>query len=66
MEHQVVGKCAHPKCHCNVEIENQFCSLKCANANQSARAQCLCGHPECVGEDQAIKYDEFDPLMAEP
>jgi hypothetical protein len=60
-----VTKCAHPPCRCNVEIDEPFCSEVCASLKDRPRDPCPCGHPECVGAEQAIEDEEFDVTPAE-
>ena len=55
-------KCAHPPCHCRVDIEEPFCSEMCANAEEAPRNPCRCGHPECAGMEQAVEDDELDTI----
>jgi hypothetical protein len=60
MQSENLIKCAHESCRCLVEIEDQFCSAVCGDAKQTPRNPCPCGHPECVGAEEAAESDEFE------
>ena len=53
-----VTKCLHPPCKCNVEVEEPFCSEACAAATDRQLTPCPCGHPECVGPEDAVDVEE--------
>ncbi len=58
-----IVKCAHPRCRCKVEIEEQYCSAACAS-KETQRVPCVCGHLECADPEQAIEIqaEESEPL----
>ena len=58
MQSENLIKCAHEPCRCLVEVEDQFCSPVCAKSDGAAAGPCPCGHPECVGAEEAA--DEAD------
>jgi hypothetical protein len=60
-----VAKCAHPQCRCAVEIEELYCSEKCAAMKGTPLMRCACGHPECAGPDEAVDIDELDETTAQ-
>jgi hypothetical protein len=61
MQSENLIKCAHAACQCLVETEDQFCSAVCASAKDTHVTPCPCGHPECVGTEQAVEQeDEFE------
>ncbi len=60
MQSENLIKCAHESCRCLVEIEDQFCSAVCGDAKETPRNPCPCGHPECVGTDEAVENDELE------
>jgi hypothetical protein len=62
MPSDTVTKCAHPPCKCNVEVEEPFCSESCASATDVPRTACPCGHPECVGPEEAVDVEEFSDV----
>ena len=55
-----ITKCAHLNCKCNVEAEEPFCSDSCASMTDQPRTPCSCGHPECVGTEEAVDDEEVD------
>ncbi|HWF14343.1 MAG TPA: hypothetical protein VG272_11445 [Candidatus Acidoferrales bacterium] len=57
-----VTKCLHPPCNCNVEIEERYCSEACASAIDQPLVPCPCGHPECVGVEDAVDREELDDV----
>ena len=59
-----VTKCSHPPCKCNVEVEEPFCSEFCADETDRLRTPCQCGHPECVGPEEAVDVEEPDDVPA--
>ena len=60
MQSENLIKCAHESCRCLVEIEDQFCSAVCGDSKQTPRDPCPCGHPECVGTEEAAESDELE------
>ena len=60
MQSENLIKCAHEPCRCLVEVEDQFCSPACANAKDAISNHCPCGHPECVGADEAADEAELE------
>jgi len=52
-------KCSHLPCRCSVETDEPYCSEACADAKDMPQIQCPCGHPECVGMEEAAEGDEF-------
>jgi len=57
-----ITKCGHPPCRCKVDVEEQFCSEACANAEDVTRNPCPCGHLECAGVEEAVEDDELDAI----
>ncbi len=55
-----VTKCAHPPCKCIVEVEEPYCSESCASVIDQPHDPCPCGHPECVGTEEAVEDLELD------
>jgi hypothetical protein len=60
MQSENLIKCAHGSCRCLVEVEDQFCSPACANAKDAISSSCPCGHPECVGAEEAADEAELE------
>jgi hypothetical protein len=60
MQSENLIKCAHESCRCLVEVEDQFCSAVCGDVKQTQRDPCPCGHPECVGTEEAAESDELE------
>jgi len=59
MQSENLIKCLHTPCRCLVELEDQFCSTACGSAKEAPLGPaCSCGHPECVGIEQATEEDE--------
>ena len=50
--------CAHKRCRCLAEVENQFCSP--AAVKDKPLSQCPCGHPECAGSEEAVGGGDED------
>ncbi len=65
MQSENLIKCAHESCRCLVEVEEQFCSPACANAKDAVTAPCPCGHPVCVGAEEAADQEATDELDLE-
>lgn len=54
--------CQHQACTCNASSGTEFCSLACANGEESA--VCDCRHDECEASatgSRAVDGDAFDP-----
>jgi hypothetical protein len=60
MQSENLIKCTHGSCRCLVEVEDQFCSPACANAKDAISSPCPCGHPECVGAEEAADEAELE------
>jgi hypothetical protein len=60
MQSENLIKCAHEPCRCLVEVEDQFCSTACANPKDAISNHCPCGHPECVGANEAADEAELE------
>jgi hypothetical protein len=58
MQSENLIKCAHAACRCLVEVEDEFCSQGCGDAKDAPGNHCPCGHPECVGGEQAAETGE--------
>jgi hypothetical protein len=52
MQSENLVPCAHKKCRCIVEVEDQFCSPACAAAKGKPLSKCTCGHPECAESEE--------------
>jgi len=48
MTEEKVEGCAHPGCHCQVEMAGRYCSDHCESIGKQPSIVCECGHAECA------------------
>jgi hypothetical protein len=58
MQNETLVPCARKACRCIVEVDDEYCSAECRETSDKPLQMCPCGHPECIGSEEAVEGDE--------